>query len=209
MTFSKELTKKQFIEMFGYGYYEDWKGYGEDQETKIVELCLKPFFNESKTALEIGCGKGKWTSYLSRGFRNVICLDVIPITFSPDANVTYIELPNEDYHCIGIPDQTIDFVWSFGTFCHFGLPACEVYLESIYKKLCASGEGVITFANWNKNGWEKIPDRFEYMYRPKGNWFYNDDALVYYLLRKSGFQNIKDMMPEFRDTIMYFKKPEL
>ena len=56
--FNDDIEKYDFIKMFGYGYYEDWKGYEYDAEQEIVQTCLLPFYNKNHNVLEIGCGGG-------------------------------------------------------------------------------------------------------------------------------------------------------
>lgn len=201
-TIDEELTKTECITTFGYGYYEDWKGYARDFENTIVQ-CLAPQFNIQHTVLEIGGGGGKWTlEYLSPNFKQVICLDVIPITFTCPTNVEYIELNTNDYYCTGVLDDSIDFVWSFGTFCHFGTFAITSYLTSIFQKMKFGSRGIIMFSNWQRN-----PNFVNFTNITKHiNWYYNDQSMAHELLGKCGFKNIKDMIPDFRDSIMYFEK---
>ena len=39
--FNDDIEKYDFIKMFGYGYYEDWKGYEYDAEQEIVQTLKK------------------------------------------------------------------------------------------------------------------------------------------------------------------------
>ena len=205
--FNTDLSKQELINTFGYGYYEDWKGYEYDAEQEIVESCIKPFYNENYSVMEIGCGGGKWTlNYLSPNFKKIYALDVIPCVMSLKTNIQYIELNEKDFYCTNIEDNSIDFIWSFGTFCHVSVFACEEYMSNIYKKLKPNGKGVIMFANWPrnfkyKNYWTKTD-----IYSQHGNWYYNDEKYTIEMLTKLKYKNIKDLLPNFRDSLIYFEK---
>lgn len=205
--FEKELSKQEMIDTFGYGYYEDWKGYEYDAEQEIINACLLPFYNKEHNVMEIGCGGGKWTlNYLVPNFNHIYTLDVIPCVFNIPSNLTYLELAEKDFYCTGIEDNSIDFVWSFGTFCHFSYVACEEYMKNIYKKLKSNGKGVIMFANWPrnfkyKNYWTKTD-----IHSQHGNWYYNDEKYTISMLDKLKYKNIKDLLPNFRDSLIYFEK---
>lgn len=206
-TFENDLSKQELIDTFGYGYYEDWKGYESDEEQTIVNTCLVPFYNSNMTAMEIGCGGGKWTNYLSPQFKLIYALDVIPPALKHEFNnVKYIELNEKDFYCTGIEDNSIDFVWSFGTFCHFSPPACEEYMTNIYKKLKPNGKGVIMFANWPRNFKYKNYWTPTGLHSRHGNWYYNDEKHTINVLNRLQYKNVRDMIPNFRDSLIYFEK---
>jgi SAM-dependent methyltransferase len=205
--FPTDLSKQDMIHMFGYGYYENWSCYEYDAEQEIVDSCIKPFYDENHNVMEIGCGGGKWTlNYLSPNFKKIYALDVIPQILPKTANIEYIELNDKDFYCTNVEDESIDFVWSFGTFCHFSVFACEEYLSNIYKKLKPSGKGVIMFANWHRNFKYKNYWTSTDINSIHGNWYYNDEKYTIDMLSRLQFKNIKDVIPNFRDSLIYFEK---
>ena len=66
-------------------------------------------------------------------------------------NVRYIELPDRDYNCTGVEDESIDFAFSFGVFCHLPNSANETYVNSIYKKLKVGGVALLAFADFYRH----------------------------------------------------------
>ena len=79
-------------------------------------------------------------------------------------------------------------------------------MSNIYKKLKPNGNGVIMFANWHrnfkyKNYWTKTD-----IYSQHGNWYYNDEKYTIEMLTKLKYKNIKDLLPNFRDSLIYFEK---
>lgn len=205
--FTTDLSKQEMIRMFGYGYYENWRCYEYDAEQEVVDYCIKPFYNQTHKVMEIGCGGGKWTlNYLSPNFKKIYALDVIPQILPERTNIEYIELNDKDYYCTNIEDESIDFVWSFGTFCHFSVFACEEYMSNIYKKLKPNGKGVIMFANWPRNFVYKNYWTQTNIHSIHGNWYYNDEKYTIEMLTRLNFKNIKDVLPNFRDSLIYFEK---
>jgi SAM-dependent methyltransferase len=201
--FIDDIEKSDFIKMFGYGYYEDWKGYEYNAEQEIVKNCLLPFYNKDHDVLEIGCGGGMWTTnYLSPNYKLIHCIDVVSPTFKLNDNIKYIEVDSKNYYCANIEDNSIDFVWSFGTFCHFSKHACEEYMKNIYKKMKSGSNGVIMFANWNRNFKLKHIDTKDKC----GNWYYNNEQHTINMMNSLNFKNLKDMLPNFRDSLIYFEK---
>jgi SAM-dependent methyltransferase len=117
------------------------------------ELCLANVHGK-KTALEIGPGGGRWTQYL-RGFRKLYAvdyhkelLDELARNFS-DPNIVPVHAA-DGKSFPGVPDGSIDFVFSFGTFVHLELDVIDGYLSEIRRVLKPTGRAVIQYADKNK-----------------------------------------------------------
>lgn len=204
--FDIDYNKEDFIKMMGHGYVEDWFHYAYNAEFKLENICLNPYYDKNGTAMELGCGGGFWTKkYLSPNFNKVYALDVVPKTFQLPDNVNYIELSDKDYYCTGIENNSIDFVWSFGMFCHISLNACDEYIKNIYDKLKPGGKSVLMFGNWDKHPHVcniKVEDKNTMI----GSWYYNNKSLTYDILKKHNYKNVVDLIPDFRDSIFYIEK---
>lgn len=204
--FEIDYHKDDFIKMMGHGYVEDWFHYAYNAESQLVDICLSPYYNKNGTAMELGCGGGFWTTkHLSPNFNKVYALDVIPKTFTLPNNVHYIELSDKDYYCTGIENNSIDFIWSFGMFCHLSLDACDEYLKNIYNKLTPRGKAVLMFGNWNNHP-HVCNIKVENKNINIGSWYYNNKTLTFDIVKKYEFNKIVDLMPSFRDSILYIEK---
>ena len=201
-----DFTKEQFINFWGTGYYEEFT-YGIGIQ-EVINRTIVPFHNVK--CREIGCGGGVFTKVLSQHFDKVIGIDVIP---KHDGlrypNVKYIELDNQDYKCTGVEDNLIDFVFSYGVFCHFSNDAIKEYLQSIYRVLKKGGECVIMISNFDKlkadfpdyDTWDKykLGDRMLIGH------FYQDDRTVD--IMKDKFKIIsRNLTPDHRDIVVHLKK---
>jgi ubiquinone/menaquinone biosynthesis C-methylase UbiE len=202
-----DFTKEQFINFWGSnGYYEAFT-YGIGIQ-EVINRTIVPFSN--KTCLEIGCGGGVFTKVLSEQFDVVIGIDVIPIHDGVRYhNVKYIELDNQDYKCTGIPDNSIDFVFSYGVFCHFSNDAIKEYLQSIYRVMKKGGDCVIMISNFDKLKAE-FPDFDDWSKYKLGDrmligHFYQDDRTVDIMKHKFKIVS-RNLTPDHRDIVVHLKK---
>lgn len=205
---AEDTAKEHFQKTWGVGYYMGWMY--DLPISQFVDVALKPFYNPDHTALEIGCGGGFWTAnYLTGHFRRLICIDVIkqPPGFNNLLDVEYIELPDRDFTCQGVEDNSIDFVWCYGCFCHLTMDAVHEYLHNIYQKVKAGSNLVIMFGNWPRHPQMHAVDPNDKWPPASCPWFYQDITLVKEAVQNAGFVDFIDLFPNFRDTIAHFKKP--
>ena len=206
------ISKEVFVNTWGEsGYVENWEVYGamaKVSEEYLVDKCLTPFLNKDAVCLEIGCGGGFWTKrYLMPNFKHVIALDLIPDPKFEGNNITYHELPDRNYECLYVEDNSIDFVWSFGVFCHLNLDAIEIYLRNIYKKCKTGAKLCLYFSNNDRRPHYDT----EEMVKPDLShplWCNNNLRKTFKMLNEAGFRNITDLMPELPDTLVYCEKVE-
>jgi len=113
--------------------YIDWPDVAKDDEAFFAsgrqdyERYVPPFlakmkFNpRDKTALEIGCGIGRIARWMSQDFGQYIGVDVSPEMVR---KATSYGLPRARFQAVsggdlsGIPDASVDFVFSFAVFQH-------------------------------------------------------------------------------------------
>src|SRR5271156_2996571 len=91
------------------------------------DLYVTPFLKKmsfeprGKTALEIGCGIGRIARWMSQDFAQYIGVDVSPEMISKASSYN---LPRAQFQSVsgadlaGIPNESVDFVWSFAVFQH-------------------------------------------------------------------------------------------
>jgi SAM-dependent methyltransferase len=207
--YKQDLSKDRFKELWPCGYLENFGlGYHDTAFTDVCEIC-RPFFDRNGIALELGPGRGRWTVMLAAEFRQVVALDVIsmPASLARLTNLVYVELADRDYACTGVQDNSVDFAFSFGLFCHLSNEACAAYLASVYRVLKPGGALVASFANWERhpllNG-----KAFEFSNRPNSmDWFFCNWSLADRMAAEAGFIKRKDALPLFRDTLLVAFKP--
>jgi hypothetical protein len=101
----------------------------------IKERYILPYINAQHDAVEIGPGGGRWTRYLL-GFRTLYAvdyhqelLDEVQRNFGYHQNIRFIK--NNGFDFPSIEPNSIDYLYSFGTFVHFEFDLIESYLQSI------------------------------------------------------------------------------
>ncbi len=133
MSFERDTEAAVFETVWPGGYVETFEGYvnigcGQYVEKDIAQFLLA-FFDKDQHCLEIGPGRGLWTTkYLIPNFRKVTCLDVVTQKFEGDCD--YIRIPSKDFSCAGVEDDSIDFLFSFGVFCHLSAEAQALAVEN-------------------------------------------------------------------------------
>ena len=207
-----EPTKMAFQKTWPGGYGENFVVYKQQtgaSEEDIVSRCLEPFYWPSGAALEIGCGVGFWPErHLCKNFKTVVGLDVIPPEWVKVShkNFTYREVPDRNYTCYGVANDSIDFVFSFGCFCHLPIPAIEEYLKNIVRVLTPGGIASLYFSNTERRpGTETKEDA---NIDPNTNiiWVPNNWQKTWAMMHKAGFADIRDLWPEHKDTVCTGRK---
>ena len=135
------------VDSFG----EEWSKFNYFDEGEIENIGNEYFdivdfskFNENSTALDVGCGTGRWSIYLSSKFSNVYAMDPSKAIFSA-ANLTKdipgIHLLKASAENIPFEDNTFDLVISLGVLHH--IPDTQKALNSIVKKVKGGGQCLI------------------------------------------------------------------
>ena len=204
------FTKEFFQTAWGKaGYQEDIKyGVGMD---KICQVCLTPFFNSTKTALEIGCGGGSFTKRIVGNFKHLTAIDVIapPPQFASFKNFSFYELPNQNTTCSGVPDSSIDFVWCYNVFCHLSDDMIASYLKGAHRVLKPGGDFVFMLSNFEKvrsynPDPSKVYQRGEKM--PLGHYM-QDETTLGTVSRWYDWDVINpNMLPDHRDIVIHLRK---
>jgi hypothetical protein len=106
--------------------------------------------------LEIGPGRGAWTkTFLGRGCERIYVIDVAPPEHTRfweyvghHSEIQYIV--SRDLALSEVPDNSIDFFFSFGVFCHLLPEMCEMYIKSLSRKMRSGGRGFLMIADFDK-----------------------------------------------------------
>ncbi len=212
-----DFTRSEFLHLCGPEGYQEPFGEGYDYRDEI-EVVLEAHRDANGRCLEIGCGNGYWTlQFLAPRFRDVLALDLLPPPplFEGHAKIRYVQVAVGDTSCAGIEDGSIDFVWSFGVFCHLSNSSVEGYLRSIHRVLRPGGQALLMFPNWDRyrqlapagslDGVD-LEDVEQYREKPLGTWFYCDLPTAKRQVLEAGFREFEDTLPAFRDTLARVRK---
>jgi len=146
----------------------------------IKERYVLPYVNKSHRAVEIGPGGGRWTRYLL-GFETVYAvdyhqelLDELKRGFGSHANLRFVKNAGTDFP--GIDENSIDYVFSFGTFVHLDLPLIAAYLTSIKTIIRPNATVVIQYS-----------DKTKIMGQMNGGFSDNSPQVMRDAVRRAGF----------------------
>ena len=136
----------------------------------VKDRYVLPYVNPSHAAVEIGPGGGRWTRYLL-DFRTLYAvdyhqelLDELARNFQRYRNIRFIKNSGTDFP--GIDPETIDYVFSFGTFVHLEFALIERYLAAI-RPIAKPGANIVIqysdktkiMAQTNRGFSDNSPDR--------------------------------------------------
>lgn len=135
------------VDSFG----EEWSKFNYFDEGEIENIGNEYFdivdfskFNEQSTALDVGCGTGRWSIYLSSKFSNVYAMDPSKAIYAA-ANLTKdisgIHLIKASAENIPFEDNSFDLVISLGVLHH--IPDTQKALSSVAKKVKKGGQCLI------------------------------------------------------------------
>jgi hypothetical protein len=164
--------------------------------------CIRPYVKVGHTALEIGPGRGAWTNCLL-DFTKVWAVDVLPIseTEFPFAHFSHVKYTTDTSLRI-IPDYDIDYVFSFGCFCHCPQVVIQKYAQDMFPKL-----------QHNANCFWMVADKEKYIAttgmsfpdKGQGHWYDGHDTAK--MLVEEGYTILdEDVGTCLRDRIIWFQK---
>jgi hypothetical protein len=120
----------------------------------IKEQYVLPYVKANHVAVEIGPGGGRWTRYLC-GFKTLyavdyhgILLDELRRNFGKCRNIKFVKNNGTDFP--EIPQGSIDYLFSFGTFVHLDFNLIEAYLVSIKPIIKPHANVVIQYSDKTK-----------------------------------------------------------
>jgi len=135
------------VESFG----EEWSKFNYFDEKEIENIGNEYFdivdfskYDEQSKVLDVGCGTGRWSIYLSSKFSNVYAMDPSKAIYAA-ANLTKdipgIHLIKASAENIPFEDDTFDLVISLGVLHH--IPDTQKALNTIVKKVNKGGQCLI------------------------------------------------------------------
>jgi len=205
------------------GYFNDVENTPDRRLRAVYGACLAPYVNGA-TVLEIGPGRGGWTKKILAGEpAKVYCLDVVSaehncfweyVGLQAAERVEYHTVT--DFSCSALPDNSINYVFSFGVFCHISYSGISEYLKNLRPKLAPGANCFIMFADADKyrglcgnNGFVCEMDGRAYASYDgdpsPGRWYWVGTERFCDLLRSLGYEVVApDVNVYPRDPICHF-----
>jgi ubiquinone/menaquinone biosynthesis C-methylase UbiE len=123
---------------------EEWGG--PEFADHIVGL-VSDYLGDQVDVLELGCGGGKFSRRIAPRCRSLLCTDISAAMIEHtragladdglDANVSYKVLNGRDFE--GIPDESVDFIFSYDVFIHLQPQNVYGYLRDARRVLRPNG----------------------------------------------------------------------
>lgn len=142
---------------------EEWTP-SEEWRSWIVANGIEPFLQAGMRALEIGPGGGRWTErLLERKPAHLIGIDLSERCVAT-CRERFRDRPEAEFHANDgasldiVPDESIDFVWSFDVFVHMEAPEIERYVTQLRRILAPGGIAAIHYPTVER---AQTADRFE------------------------------------------------
>lgn len=146
----------------------DWSRQGNEWNSSpewkqaLIDDVLLHWIPPGVSTLEIGPGAGRWTEVLAPRASHLRLVDVSerPLElcrdrFGEDSAISYILTRNSDLP--GVPNSSVDAIWSFDVFVHLAPPDQASYLTEIARVLTPGGVAVIHHADGRNQG--HLPSR--------------------------------------------------
>jgi SAM-dependent methyltransferase len=114
---------------------------------------LLPYVDPDKVGLEIGPGGGRWTRYMLP-FRRLYAVDFYPELLAElrknftQSNI--VEILNNGSDFPGVPEASVDFAFSFGTFVHIDPEIVQDYLNNLKTVIRPDGQVVLQYPDKTK-----------------------------------------------------------
>jgi len=169
-----------------------------------------------KTVLEIGPGRGCWTrAMLHEGAKFIYALDALSaehnaffehVGEAARGQVKYSVV--DDFSCRDVPDGSIDFVFSFGCFCHLSRASVAQYMRSIRTKMRSGADGFIMISDYDKrDAVLRVSSNKEEDQTPSpGRWYHIGIDWFASTAQMLGFEVIdRDIGCNLRDPVVHFR----
>jgi ubiquinone/menaquinone biosynthesis C-methylase UbiE len=114
---------------------------------------IEPYFVHGNTVLEIGAGGGRWTQYF-RDAGELFIVEFNPESFDylrqrfPDLRFTPYQ--TSGYEMAGVPNASVDLVFTFDVFVHLEPEGIQAYLIEIERVLKPGGVAVVHYGDIRK-----------------------------------------------------------
>lgn len=173
--------------------------------SKIKNFAMNESKDKTSNSLEIGPGYGRFSKCFTAWRLNYF-VDILPESegkikkkFHP-AHHKYIKFySTNDVNCSNVPNNSINFVFSWDTFTFFSQEQIKEYLKDISRVLLPGGHAFIHYSNCEFD--------HDLQFAKKSYWEYNTKSSMTKIIKDIGYDIIE--MEQFAPGLNYavFKKP--
>lgn len=146
---------------------------------------LRPYVSPETTVVEIGPGGGRWTRYMLDA-KQIYAIDyhqeLLDELKSNIDSVRIVFLKNDGDNFPNVPNESVDFVFSFGTFVHLDMDIIDRYLQNMKPLLKPESNVVLHYsdktkplAKMNPSFSENDPDQMRNLVQSHGYYIYEED----------------------------------
>lgn len=151
----------------------------------IRDHFLQPYISSETTVVEIGPGGGRWTRYMLNA-KQIYAVDyhqeLLDELKSNFDSARIIFLKNDGDNFPNVPNESVDFVFSFGTLVHLDIDIIDRYLKNIKPLLKPESNVVLQYSDKTKplaamnDGFsENNPDQMRKIVQSHGYNIYEED----------------------------------
>ena len=121
----------------------------------VVKRYIEPHVTPQSVVLEIGPGGGRWTQYMLNA-KEVVIVDLNPEFFDylkdrfKEDPCQFRFYRTSGFELVGIASDSVDFIFTFGTFVHIDPSGIDAYLGHIKRVLKPGALAVIQYADKRK-----------------------------------------------------------
>ncbi|MEJ7587428.1 MAG: class I SAM-dependent methyltransferase [Ferruginibacter sp.] len=153
---------QEVVQSFG----EEWLKFNDFSDEMIAEganeyfdILNETMINKDSYVMDVGCGTGRWTKYLTTKVRFIEAIDPSNAIFAADkllGKIDNVRLTRASTETIPFPDETFDFAMSIGVLHH--IPDTQQAMCDCVKKVKRGGYFYCyLYHNLEKmNGWFKL-----------------------------------------------------
>lgn len=141
---------------------EEWTP-SEEWKASVLRCILEKYVPAGSSALEIGPGGGRWTEHLIPRAKDFLavdisesCVELCQKKFASAANARFVVGTGCDL--AGVPDASVDALWSFDVFVHINREEVERYADEFRRVMRHGAVGIIhhgsvggTLGGWRSN----------------------------------------------------------
>lgn len=183
----------------------------------VFKKAVLPYLKKDSKVLELGPGKGSWSSailkYIPSGELTTVDFQDVSKWLQPEnynGRLKCIQVNNNNYD--ELQDNYFDLFWSWGVLCHNNQDSIFDILKNAFPKMKKGGVAIHQYGDWNKLdqfGWERgsVPLNFKLLSDDEIWWPRNTQKDMIRLSVNAGWKVITpDLNLIKRDSIILLTK---